>query len=254
MIGKCGTRKVRDPERNGGLTTRCWPLTAGCLLLAVAAVILLLPGGTARAGQLAAKEIIMRAADEYDRIRDYTVDAKLTVDSPAIHVPETAVRIYYKKPDKLHAESKGGFAILPKRGIVVGNPLRDMMKDSELSLAGSERVLGRECFAIQVTFGEEGHGVQSRVWIDKKRWVVVQMSANPDQGPSLKLKLWYSKVGGKYWMPTKSWAEVALPSIPGVEAEKGKKAEKPTTITIRFANYRVNTGLSDKIFKKRRSN
>ncbi len=223
---------------------------AGVCLLAL---ILPLPGGMAHAGELTAKQILTRAAQTYDRIHDYVVDAEFKVDSPAIHVPDMAMKIYYKKPDKLHVESKDGFAILPKKGVVVGNPLRDMIDDSKLSLAGVERVLGQECYAVKVGFTEEGRGVQSTVWIDKKRWLVIQMAANPDWGPSLKLKLWYSKVGGKHWMPAKSWAQVALPPIPGAEPEKRGEAERPTVITMKFANYQVNTGLSDKIFKQRRS-
>ena len=94
-----------------------WVLAAGCCLLTT---------GSVSAKPLSAQEIVKRAADEYDRVQDYMVDAKVTVSSPDVHVPEMNVKIYFKKPDKLHVESKSGFAVLPKQGLVAGNPLRNL--------------------------------------------------------------------------------------------------------------------------------
>jgi len=218
------------------------------------AVVALLGAGAASAGTLTAQEIIKRAADEYDRVQDYMVDAKVTVSSPNIHVPQMNVKIYYKKPDKLHVESRDGFAALPKQGVMIGNPLRDMLKDSELSLAGSEKALGRDCHLIKVTYRNQGQVTRARVWIDKERWVAVQTYVDPDSGPSIRLSLWYSKVSGKYWMPSKSQAVIEFPTITGGRRATESKPAKPSTITVQFSNYKINTGLSDRIFRKKRSN
>ena len=216
-------------------------------------VLLLLIAGAAGARTLTAKDIITRAADEYDRVKDYTVDAKVTVDSPGVHVPQMNLKIYYKKPDKLHLESKDGFAALPRQGVPIGNPLREMLKGSELSLAGSERAIGRDCYLVKITYRNEGRTTRARVWIDKERWVAAQMYIDPEMGPSLRLSLWYSRVGGKFWMPARSQAVVQFPSTPGNKGA-GSKPEKPSTISAQFFNYKINTNLSDRIFQKKRSN
>jgi len=221
-------------------------------------LILMLTAGALTTGSVSAKpltaqEIVRRAADEYDRVQDYMVDAKVAVSSPNVHVPEMNVKIYYKKPDKLHVESKDGFAALPKDGIVIGNPLREMLKNSELNLSGSEKALGRDCHLIKVTYRKDDRTTRARVWIDKERWVVVQMAVDPESGPSLRLNMWYARVGGKYWMPSKSQAVVEFPTISGERVQKVSKPSKPSTITVQFSNYKINTGLSDKIFQKKRS-
>ena len=225
-----------------------WVLAAGCCLLTT---------GSVSAKPLSAQEIVKRAADEYDRVQDYMVDAKVTVSSPDVHVPEMNVKIYFKKPDKLHVESKSGFAVLPKQGLVAGNPLRNLVKNKGLSLAGSERALGRECYLIKAVVDQGGGRTErARVYIDKERWVVVQMFADTDTGPSLRLSIWYSRIGGKYWMPSKSLAVVEFPRVqtdPDASAKvKESKPGKPSAMTVQFSNYKINTGLSDKIFQKKR--
>lgn len=214
------------------------------------ALVLLLYATSAHAAQPTAKQILEKAAVHYDAIKDYTADARLTVESPSVHVPEMQVKMYYKRPDKLHVESKDGFAVLPRQGLIVGNPLRELMAGFELSLDRSERVLNNDCYVIKSSFQREGRAVQSTVWIDKKHWLVRQMHANPEWGPSVKVKLWYTRVGLRYWLPSTTAAQISLPPLPGAEAESESKPGEPTIVTIKFADYQVNTGLSDKIFEK----
>jgi outer membrane lipoprotein-sorting protein len=58
-----------------------------------------------------ARQIVERSSRNYDLVSDYTVNARLTVKAPNIHMPETNVVIYFKKPDKVHMECKEGFAM-----------------------------------------------------------------------------------------------------------------------------------------------
>ena len=218
--------------------------------MVVFAIALLLGAIPAGAAKLTARQVLEKAAGHYEVIEDYTADAEVTVESPSIHMPEMLAKIYYKKPDKLHLESKDGFAMLPKRGVVVGNPFRDLMAGSKLSLVRSECVLGKDCYVVKGSFSQEGCVVESTVWIDKKDWLVRQMHSNPEWGPSVKLKLWYTRVGRRYWLPLTTAAQVSLPPFPGAEPENKARSDRPTIVTIRFANYRVNTGLSDEIFKE----
>ena len=220
--------------------------SAGVWILAV----LVLAANLACAEQPTAKQILQNAGRHYDVVWDYTVDAKLTVESPSIHVREMPIKIYFKKPDKLHVESRDGFAVLPRQGVIVGNPLRELMAGSRLSVERSERALGKDCHVIRGTSEREGDAVQSTVWIDKKDWLTRQIHSNPERGPSIKVKLWYSRVAKRYWLPTMTAAQISLPPLPGSDPEGKKRSGQPTTVTITFANYRVNVGLDDEIFQE----
>lgn len=204
---------------------------------------------------LTARQILERAARHYDVVNDYTVNARLTVESPSVHVPEMPVKIYYKKPDKLHVESEDGFAMLPRQGVVLGNPIRDFMSGADISLAGSEKVLGHDCYVVRGSYTRDGRAVQSAVWVDKKQFLVRQIHANPEWGPSIKIKLWYTRVALRYWMPSTSVAQVSLPPLPDESSEQSAgrtQKGQPTMITLKFSDYRVNKGLNDKIFKQER--
>jgi hypothetical protein len=206
--------------------------------------------GSAQCGALDARAVLSRAGAHYEAVKDYTVDAKLTVESPSMHVPEMKIRIFYKKPNKVHVESKDGFAMLPRQGAFFGNPLRDMQAGSDLVIEKSERVLGADCYLVKGTFLHEGRSAQASVWIEKARYLVRQVAVNPEWGPSISAKLWYVRVGGRYWLPTTTAATISLPPMPDEHAEAESKPRGPTIVKLRFANYRVNTGLDDKIFQK----
>jgi len=211
-----------------------------------AALLAAAPAGAAPT----AKAVLVRASAQYDAVQDYVVDAKLSADSPSTHVPEMKIKIYYKQPNKVHVESKDGFAMFPRHGAIVGNPLRDLVGGTDLVIQRSERVLGVDCYLIKGSFKREGYSAQASVWIEKASHLVRQVAVNPEWGPSVSAKLWYTRVNDRYWLPSTTVATVSTPPIPNEDAEADKQPFVPMTVRLRFANYRVNTGLDDKIFQK----
>lgn len=221
--------------------------------LAYAAVVLTVCmfSRTAGAASLTPRQIVEKAAVPYDLINNYIVDARLTVKSQSMHVPQMDVRIYFKKPSKVHIESRDGFAVVPKQGLILGNPLRDYLNGYDLSLAGTAKVAGRDCYAIKASFEKDGRNMQSTVWIDKVDFLPRQIWTNPEWGSSMKVSVTYTRVQNRYWLPAFTTAEISLPPMTGRPGDRfSMKAGSPTRVTIRFSNYRVNTGISDEIFKK----
>lgn len=229
MISDCGLR-IAEWGRRG--------LVAALAIVTIAS----------QANAMSPKDILKKAGRHYEIIADYTADAKVTVESPSMHVPEMQVTIYYKKPDKLHVESNDGFAVLPKQGAVVGNPLKYLLTSSDLAVDRSERMLGDDCYVIKGSFKRDGREVQSTVWVEKKNFLVRQLATNPEWGPSVSVKLWYTRVGMKYWLPSTTTARVSIPPLPGETPDSKGGDNEPTTVTLKFDKYRVNTGLSDRIF------
>lgn len=233
-----------DRHRYSHTPTLPYSHTFLLLLLAVGLV-----AGSVRA-DLSAKQIVTKAGANYGLVNDYTVDAKLSVESPQMHVPEMLVRIFFKKPNKLHVDSRDGFAMLPRQGAIVGNPLKDMLSISDFSAVRSQRVLGDDCYVVTGTVQKEDRSTETTVWIDKKNFLVRQMATNPEWGPSISAKLWYTRVGARYWLPSRTSAKISIPPLPDEKFDAKKPPGGPTIVTLVFSNYRVNTGLSDQIFKK----
>lgn len=211
-------------------------------------LIIMLSANPAPAGKLNAKQVLERSSRHYELIKDYSVDAVIAYDSPVMHVPEMKVKIYYKKPDKLNVESKDGLALLPRKGVVAGNPLKDLLACTDLSIEKSERLSGLDCYVIKGTLTQDEREIQTLVWIDKKQWLVRKMAANPSNGPSVNVDLKYKRFDNRYWLPVSTKAKISLPPMPG--GNKDAKPGKPTVVTAEFSNYRINTNLNDKIFRK----
>jgi outer membrane lipoprotein-sorting protein len=212
-------------------------------------VLVVIVSGSCHAG-MSAKAILAKAGTNYDVVNDYVVDARLTVESPRMHVPNMQVKIFYKKPDKLHVDSKDGFAMLPRQGAITGNPLRDMQSITDLAVVRSQKFLGVDCYVLTGTVHKDDRSNEVTVWIDKKNFLARRISTNPEWGPSISAKIWYMRVAGKYWMPSMTLANVSIPPLPEESVDTRRRPGGPTMVTLKFSNYRVNTGLSDTIFHK----
>jgi hypothetical protein len=62
----------------------------------------------------------------WEKIEDYEVDIKLSLDIPGFRMPSRKIHYLYKAPDKSKVRVKG-FAIIPKQGI---QPFFTFLKDS----------------------------------------------------------------------------------------------------------------------------
>lgn len=219
---------------------------------AIIALALLLAVTAHGASTMTPKSIFARAGQNYDAVKDYTANARLTVESPQMHVPDMQVKINFKRPDKLHLESEDGFAMLPRQGAVTGNPLKDIMGATDLRLVRSENVLGDDCYVVQGTIKKDDRVDEMTVWIDKKNFLVRQIAGNPEWGPSIFVKLWYMRVSNRYWLPKMTTARVSIPPMPSEKFADKEQPGGPTLVTLKFTGYRVNTGLSDKLFEKQK--
>ncbi len=202
------------------------------------------------AANLTAKQILKNASKHYDKVNDYIADVVVSMDSPNMHIPKTKVRVYCKKPDKVHVESKDGIAILPKNGLVMGNPIAEMLKSSSLSITGSAKIYGKDCYIIHSKSKIDDMHIDSDVYIEKKNWLVMRMKSNPAYKSSVDVKINYVLVKNKYWMPSITTVNIAIPSI--VHEHKGFKQGTPqlTTAVMKFSNYIINRGIKDSIFKQ----
>ncbi len=221
------------------------------ILIVIIAV--LFPAVGARAAtSMTPKAIFARAGLNYDAVNDYIANAQITVESPQVHVPDMQVKIYFKRPDKIHLESKDGFAMLPRQGAVTGNPLKEITGATDLILIRSEKALGDDCYVVQGTIKKNDRSDEMTVWIDKTNFLVRQIAGNPEWGPSIFVKLWYMRVSNRYWMPKMTTAKISIPPMPSQRFEDKDKPGGPTIVALKFTGYRVNTGLSDKLFEKQK--
>jgi hypothetical protein len=224
---------------------------AGVSIFLSATIFLVVTGlSTADLGGPTAREILKKAACRYDFIRDYAVDARLDVESPSTHISNMDLRIFFKSPNRVHLESRGGFAVLPRRGAIVGNPVREFASVRRPAILRSERVFGRDCWVVGGTIRRADLRARAAAWIDKRNFAVRRMKIARDFGVSEEIELQYSETDRKQVFPISTRARLFTQPI----GEPGLKTAGPigpsTIVKISFSNYRINAGLPDEIFNR----
>ena len=91
---------------------------ASRLTLMVSVFILLGAAGSHSAGKPDGEQIVAAMKANYSAVSDYRVNVSLSIKGPRINIKDMAIKVYYKKPDKLHIEAKEGFAMVPQLSLI----------------------------------------------------------------------------------------------------------------------------------------
>lgn len=199
---------------------------------------------------LSVEEMVNKTASLNPTLKDYQVLLNLSITGPSIEAPRIVVKLSYKKPDKMRLDPVSGFAVLPEKQVLFGNPLGELRKHAKLYYTG-ERVLGgRTCYVVKIvpvvpsappTAGP-GRGPSQPpkpkpvyAWLDKERFTLEQLKIE-EEYMSLVARFTNAKYSSQWWLPQK-----VLVTIKAGEPE-------PTVIDLSFKEYKFNIGLQDSFF------
>ena len=165
--------------------------------------------------------LIMKTHDKFLEIKEYQVDISVDLYMPAIRMPRSKYKVFYKYPDLVDIESES-FGVLPKAGLFE-SPLENFNNLEDKSLSDFKDSLNindvivngyaifdslkfvspNEYFKMLDTFVE--------VKIDTVNWVVKNVKASiftrKDNIPLFEIDNFYQFVEDDFYMPTKSIAK-----------------------------------------------
>jgi len=190
---------------------------------------------------------------KYSGLKDYIADVNVHFDMETFKTPDMKAKLYFKSPDKMKVESKGVF-FFPREGgyfnpglfkkddfeIKILEPVAEGKKDIKLKIVPKKKEkMGREFVLL----------------IDRNDNLVREIHTSQFDGRETKAKIEYGRYGS-FELPRYILLTLDLPSVdPGEKRGFGpfeQKSERVTgTIEITYANYKVNTGLKDDIFKEK---
>lgn len=241
-------------------------------------IVLVLFSGALVAQSLTVESVKDSLLTRFNRIEDYTVNMKISVDMTGFRMPRKRIKLYYKSPDKLKIESRG-FAVVPKTGLG-GSPLQffNMLSSLKLDLnnSSSERkhihITGDiipDSLQLPISEVEDFPGMNMTLSIDPEMWVITQVSAIIDTVTLFNITSDYTEIDG-YFLPKKTILSLGLKGLEGwsfhdpVHGHGGREKFSETingngiesdndetagTITMEFSRYKVNRGLNDKFFE-----
>ncbi len=227
-------------------------LARGGSAFAVAGLLVI--GKPVRAQILPGDSILANVDRQFSRVQDMVVTLDIVAEMDRLEVPAMHVTMYYKRPDRTHFESEG-FAMLPREGMVPNTEkLRARYRVEEVVRQVEE---GRVLFRVGLTAKAPRTSPPGMALVvDPARWTVELIRADFADGRTITTAFENSQVEG-VWLPTRTTVTIA--PAPGDTAVAGAPERQPMamhrqplrtgTITILQSGYRLNTGLSDEIFR-----
>jgi hypothetical protein len=198
-------------------------------------------------------------------VKDYTVNANISADIPMIKIMPSNVKIYFKQKDKFKIESKG-IVIVPKQGFTELNNFISN-KSKYTAVFGESLVIRNVQTKLINIIPNESTGdiVLAKIWVDLSKSVIMKSQITTLSNGTVNVDYTYGDQIAK-GLPSVMKFEIDVKKfkipksvasdINNTANDKKKAADKKRTkgtITITLSGYKINTGLSDAVFVKKKN-
>jgi len=222
------------------------------------------PGGRQAPDAL---QVFTELLKPYGNLNDYTVKIHAKVAMPTIRIPDFSAVLYFKKPDRFHVETRS-FAPIPRNSGVF-NPFQFDPAKNRIAYERTERLNGTVMDVFRVEPLESKSLIRFyhvRVGGNPQR--IMQVESLSVKGTKGQVKLTYRNVeqGLEKWpMPEKIQIHLTFPEgANNADAAFFSARDNPVSsgmrrledvsgegdIVISYSEWRINSGLDDRLFKK----
>lgn len=208
-------------------------------------------GSESLAAALTGPEILKRALNLQAGLQDYTATVQVTVNMPGLQVPQRTAKLYFKRPDKLHVESKG-IVMIPRQALLMGDLGTQLAKQARVILAATGQKDGAPLYFLKL-LPPEGQATSDRllVWIRGDRFTIEKLEVYKGGQREIAVQWEHQLVNGRFWLMKRLQAELSVRQVQRRHPAGASSAVTPVgpgTITVVFSHVRVNSGLPDSLF------
>lgn len=203
-----------------------------------------------------ASKILDEISKKFEKVNDYSVEAKIKVNIELLKVPERNAKIFFKKPDKVKMESDG-FALLPKQGMNF-SPNLFLTDKYESIYIRKEKIDNIDYDVVKIIpLSDTSNILLSTLWIDSKNLVIKKANTVTKKTGMLAIEFKYDQKLIKYSLPSEIkfiFNPEENSSEKKVNTNQSGKIVSRTmkgNVIVNYSNYKVNTGMSDDIFEKK---
>jgi outer membrane lipoprotein-sorting protein len=203
---------------------------------------------------LSGEQVLENVGRAFAGIEDYTVTLDVSADLERLNVPQMQATMYFKQPDKVHFVTDG-FALLPREGMAL--TLGRMRSKYAVESTKEEMLDGSRVILLRLRPRAESLRLQELLlYVDPVRWTVVRGHLRLPEARAMTTTFEYERVEDR-WLPSKmtvlfSAAPIDTASMnlfEQIAPTRRPQLPRSGTVTVRYSNYRINTGLSDDIFE-----
>ncbi len=227
---------------------RRWYVSAAALCVAVSCL-------AGAPGDPSGETILRNAEARLTALHDYAVDLNIIVDIDRMNIPPMNVRMYFKQPDKVHFDARG-FAMLPREGLALN--IGRLRARYDTGRVDRDSIEGTPVYRLTMVAKSERTRMRSVVlYVHPERWTVERLVTPQVNDRVMSATFRYTQVEG-YWLPgelvasfSSAPADSSEPT-PMEQAMPARPQQRPRsgTVTVHYSGYKVNTGLSDDLFKE----
>lgn len=178
-----------------------------------------------------------------------------------LKVPQSNVKVYFRKPDKIKIVNEKGISFVPKGAVSIN--LNSVISGNNFTVidAGYTTINNKQAKILKLLPEDDNNNViLSTLYIDEKNAVIVKSKTTTKDNGTFELDMKYGKFI-EYGLPdnvifTFNTKDYKMPKgvtfdydndIQKNEGEKNK--DKQGKIELLYSLYKINKGLSDEIFK-----
>jgi outer membrane lipoprotein-sorting protein len=206
--------------------------------------------------------LIQKVGAKIERVDNYTAEGKMKTNVAFLKVPESVVKIYFKKPNRLKIKNEKGISFVPKGAVSIN--LSNIINGEKYTAldAGMDKIGNTVVRVVKLLpVDDNADIVLSTVYIDEANLVIKKAKTTTRENGSYQLEMTYG-IYTAYGLPDKiiftfNTKEYKLPKGITFDFDDGAAAKKtiPQGLNknqgqaeITFDSYIINKGVSDAMF------
>lgn len=205
------------------------------------------------------EDILKKVKNKFDLIKDYQADVIVKLEMESVKVPDTKAKVYFKQPNKYKIESDG-FAMLPKQSMNF-SPAQLLQGNYTSVYVRSEKIDNENYDVVKLIPNNDTTDIiLSTMWVHSKKNIIHKVETTTKRGGTVQIDFTYDD---KFIsLPNELKFSFNLGEIKSQnqnEKNENQQQRIPSSMRVRgsvimkYSNYKVNVGLSDKIFDEKRN-
>lgn len=202
-------------------------------------------------------QIIEKIKAKLDKVNDYEAKGTMKMNVTFLKTPVAAVKVYFKKPNKLRINNENGVSLIPKGSVNISlTTVFTNTSSFDLVDVGKEEKTGLRIIKL-LPREENSEVVLSTLYIDEKLMLVKKAKTTTKENGTYELEMTYGKYSD-YGLADKisftfNVEDYKLPKGVTFDYDDGTKKEnapkdKKGKVEITYSQYTLNKGVPDSVF------